>query len=243
VLWQQLFFLHRARGSIVAATEEHGKGRLLPLARSERQKLKRHYFRMGPKVFMNNVEPTPDHESSNVRAGSESREMSSAGVWLKDLSLGAVLVLTVIGVAYTSYSRRPIVVYWDLLAPLIALVCVAAGWHKASAKDSRFHLIRTQTLHWVAFIVVMNVLLLSSVQRILGVSADGLAMLTLLALGTFTAGVHVNSLRICLLGLLMVLGVPAIAWVEESAAILVLIAGLAIAICAIVWWQWRKEAN
>ena len=61
----------------------------------------------------------------------------------------------------------------------------------------------------------MNVLLLSSVQRILGVSADGLAMLTLLALGTFTAGVHVNSLRICLLGLLMVLGVPAIAWVEE----------------------------
>ena len=83
---------------------------------------------------MNNVEPNPDYESSHSRAGSEISEMSSASVWLKDLSLGAVLVLTVIGVAYTSYSRRPIVIYWDLLAPLIALVCVAAGWHRASAK-------------------------------------------------------------------------------------------------------------
>jgi hypothetical protein len=240
VLWQQLFFLHHARDSIVAATEEHGKGRLLRWRALTGRNSNDPILEMGPKVFMNNVEPTPDYEPPHSR---EAGEMSRASVWLKDLSLGAVLVLTVIGVAYTSYSRRPIVVYWDLLAPLIALVCVAAGWHKASAKDSRFHLIRTQTLHWIAFIVVMNVLLLSSVQRILGVSADGLAMLTLLALGTFTAGVHVNSLRICLLGLLMVLGVPAIAWVEESAAILVLIAGLAIAICAIVWWQWRKEAD
>jgi hypothetical protein len=192
---------------------------------------------------MSDVEPSPNDPTAEVRAANEGRVTRDAIVWLRDLSLGAVLVLTVIGVAYTSYSRRPIVVYWDFLAPLIGLVCVAAGWHKASARDARLHLIRTQALHWIAFIVVMNVLLLASVQRILGVAADGLAMLTLLALGTFTAGVHINSLRICLLGLLMVLGVPAIAWVEESAAVLVLIAALALAICAVFWWQWRKEAN
>ena len=192
---------------------------------------------------MSDGEPSPNYPSADVRATDEARLTRGTIVWLRDLSLAAVLVLTVVGVAYTSYSRRPIVVYWDFLAPLIALVCVAAGWRKAKERDSRLQLIRTQALHWIAFIVVMNVLLLASVQRILGVSADGLAMLTLLALGTFTAGVHINSLRICLLGLLMVLGVPAIAWVEESAAILVLIAGLALAICAVFWWQWRKEAN
>ncbi len=192
---------------------------------------------------MNNVEPGPDGTPSPNPEVGESRKLPSASVWLRELPLGVVLILTVLGVAYTSYSRRPIVVYWDLLAPLIAVVCVAAGWHSASEKDSRVRLLRTQALHWFAFVVVMNVLLLASVQRILGVSADGLAMLTLLALGTFTAGVHVGSLRICLLGLVMVLGVPAIAWVEESAAILVLIAGLALTICAIVWWNWRKEAS
>jgi hypothetical protein len=192
---------------------------------------------------MSDVKPSPEYRPSETHAANEISVPPKAIVWLRDLSLGTVLVLTVVGVAYTSYSRRPIVIYWDLLAPLIAVVCVTSGWRRASERDSRFQLIRTQALHWIAFIVVMNVLLLASVQRILGVSADGLAMLTLLALGTFTAGVHVNSLRICLLGMLMVLGVPAIAWVEESAAILVLIAGLALAICAIVWWQWRKEAN
>ena len=192
---------------------------------------------------MNNVEPGPDGTPSPNPEVGESRKLPSASVWLRELPLGVVLILTVLGVAYTSYSRRPIVVYWDLLAPLIAVVCVAAGWHSASEKDSRVRLLRTQALHWFAFVVVMNVLLLASVRKILGVSADGLAMLTLLALGTFTAGVHVGSLRICLLGLVMVLGVPAIAWVEESAAILVLIAGLALAICAIVWWNWRKEAS
>ena len=192
---------------------------------------------------MSNVEPRPDDPPSEVRAAGEIGVTAGAIVWLRDLSLGAVLVLTVIGVAYTSYSRRPIAVYWDFLAPLIALVCVAAGWRWASERGARLQLIRTQALHWIAFIVVMNVLLLPSVQKILGVSADGLAMLTLLALGTFTAGVHINSLRICLLGLLMVLGVPAIAWVEESAAILVLVAGLALAICAVFWWQWRKGTD
>lgn len=188
-------------------------------------------------------EQSPNDPAAEGRAADGIGLTPSAIVWLRDLSLGAVLVLTVIGVAYTSYSKRPIAVYWDFLAPLIALVCVAAGWHKASARDARLHLIRTQALHWIAFIVVMNVLLLSSVQKILGVAADGIAMLTLLALGTFTAGVHISSLRICLLGLLMVLGVPAIAWVEESAPVLVLIAGLALAICAVFWWQWRKEAD
>jgi hypothetical protein len=159
------------------------------------------------------------------------------------LPYGTVLMLTALGVAYTSYSKRPIVVYWELLAPVIAAVCVGAGWRSASDRGARLQLIWTQVLHWIAFLVVMNVMLLPSVQKILGVSANGLAILTLLALGTFTAGVHVRSWRICLLGLVMVLGVPAIAWVEESAVFLVLIAGATLAIGATFWWNWHKETR
>lgn len=87
----------------------------------------------------------------------------------------------------------------------------------------------------------MSVMLVPSVQRILNVSAGGLAILTLLALGTFTAGVHVLSWQVCLLGLVMALGVPAIAWVEESALFFVLIAGATLAIAVVVWRRWHKS--
>ena len=56
----------------------------------------------------------------------------------------------------------------------------------------------------------MNLMLLSSVQRIFTAQTTGLAIFTLLALGTFTAGVHVLSWQVGLLGLIMALGIPAI---------------------------------
>jgi hypothetical protein len=83
----------------------------------------------------------------------------------------------------------------------------------------------------------MNMLLLTSVQRIFNASTTGLAIFTLLALGTFTAGVHVLSWQVCLLGLVMALGIPAIAWIENSALIVMLIFGVAIGIAVVIWWH------
>src|SRR5262249_10906117 len=121
-------------------------------------------------------------------------------------------------------SKKPIVGYWEILAPIIALVCVAAGWEEAGDKSGRLRLIVTRALHWVAFLLVMKLMLPSSVQRIFTAQAMGLAVFTLLALGTFTAGVHGLSWQVCLLGLIMALGIPAIAWIENSALLVVPIA-------------------
>ena len=81
--------------------------------------------------------------------------------WIKELPFSAVLILTLIGVAYTSFSKQPITGYWELLAPLIALVCVGTGWHSETDRAGRVRLIGTQILHWLAFLVVMNMLLLT----------------------------------------------------------------------------------
>jgi len=161
--------------------------------------------------------------------------------WLRELPFSLLLVLTVIGVAYTSFSKQPIILYWEILAPLIGLLCVSAGWQSASDGSARLRLILTQSLHWLAFLVVMNMLLLSSVQRSFNAGATGIAIFTLLTLGTFTAGTHVLSWQVCLLGLIMALGIPAIAWIENSALILVLIAGAAVAIAAVLWWHFRER--
>ena len=160
--------------------------------------------------------------------------------WIRELPFSIVLILTLLGVAYISFSKKPITGYWEILAPLIALVCFGYGWHGAPDTRARLWLIAKQVLHWLAFLVVMNIMLLESVQRLFTAGTTGLTIFTLLALGTFTAGVQVLSWQVCLLGLIMALGIPAIAWVENSAFIFVLLAAVILGIGAVLWWHFRS---
>jgi hypothetical protein len=162
--------------------------------------------------------------------------------WLKELPFALVLILTTLGIAYTSFTKEPIVGFWELLAPLLALVCVGSGWPSAKDRTARLILIGSQALHWLAFIVVMNMLLLPSVQRNFTANSTAIAVFTLLALGTFTAGLQVFSWQVCALGLAMALAVPAIAWIENSALIVVVIVAMMLAVGVVVWWHWHKNA-
>jgi hypothetical protein len=152
-----------------------------------------------------------------------------------------VLILTIAGVAYTSFSKRPILIYWEILAPIIGLVCVWYGWPGAGDKSGRLRLIVTQLLHWIAFLLVMNTVFLASVQKVFNATSTGLAVFILLALGTFTAGVHILSWQVSLLGLIMAFGIPAIAWIENSALLVMLVAAAMVGIGVVVWWHWHER--
>ena len=185
-----------------------------------------------------------DADLQDVRPGDPQvavRQVPRASFWLRELPFSLVLILTLLGVAYTSFLKQPIMGYWELLAPVIGLVCVGAGWPSANEKNARWQLMFTQALHWAAFLLVMNMMLLPGVQRILNASATGLAVLMLLALGTFTAGVHVVSWQVCLLGIIMALCVPAAAWIEASALIVALISMAALGIGVVLWWRWHES--
>jgi len=188
---------------------------------------------------MTNAEQNPHAGASGVPqvAGHPAHR----SFWIRELPFTLVLFLTIAGVAYTSFSKTPIVGYWEILAPIIALVCVGAGWQQARDRAGRTRLIVTQVLHWGAFLLVMNMLLLPSVQRLFTSTTTALAIFTLLALGTFTAGVQVLSWQIGLLGLIMALGIPAIAWIENSALLVVLIVGVVGGIIVVLWWHWREK--
>lgn len=180
---------------------------------------------------------TPHQAVPTVAPQSPYRHLLHVHFWMRELPFALVLILTTIGVAYMSFSKNPITGYWEILAPLIALVCVGAGWDAADDNSKRLRLIGTQALHWIAFVVVMNMMLLESVQREFNSPATALAIFTLLALGTFTAGVHVLSWQVCLLGLIMALGIPAIAWIENSALLLVLVVAAVGGIVVVFWWR------
>jgi len=185
-----------------------------------------------------------DHESSvhpSVPQVTAAHPPHRLSFWIRELPFTAVLVLTLAGVAYTSFAKQPIILYWEILAPIIGLVCVGYGWAEAGDRAGRLRLIVTQALHWFAFLLVMNMLLLSSVQRIFNATTTGLAIFTLLALGTFTAGVQVLSWQVCLLGLIMAIGIPAIAWIENSALLVVLVVAAVVGVGAVIWWNWRER--
>lgn len=167
----------------------------------------------------------------------------SGGVfsWLRArLPYLIVLILGIVGVAYTSMSGRPLYGYWEFLAVAIGLACVAIGWRKTSDKTERRRIVVTQALHWVAFIIAMSILLLPSVNTFLTGPATGLALMLLLALGTFVAGVHV-SWDIAVLGIVLALTVPAMAWLKQSALFLVLI-GLVIGGLVVAFKPQRSDA-
>ena len=161
--------------------------------------------------------------------------------WIRELPFSLVLLLTLGGVAYTSFSKRPILTYWEMLAPIIALVCIWYGWPATRDNNARMRLVVTQALHWLAFILVMNIVFLPNVQRVFNATSTGLAIFTLLALGTFTAGVHILSWQVCLLGLIMAFGIPAIAWIENSALLLILVAAVVVGVVIVIWWHFHER--
>lgn len=178
--------------------------------------------------------------ASSDTPSSEPRRMP---FWLRELPYLAILALTAVGVAYVSMTRQPMVHYWDALALFIAAVCIVVGWQNVTGRAQRWRVVWTQVLHWGAFLVAMNMVFLPSVQALLNSDSTGLLVLFQLALGTFVAGVHTASLKLCVNGIAMALMVPAIAWLDRSALMMTLVATVVIAAAIMVLWrQFAKVA-
>ncbi|MCI0468415.1 MAG: hypothetical protein L0Y57_15665 [Beijerinckiaceae bacterium] len=152
---------------------------------------------------------------------------------LRDWPYLAMLILTLAGVAFTSVSRQAMATYWMALAPCFAALCIFSRWRAVDAKE-RWRLVRTEVLHWLAVVVAMSLVFVSDVEQMMNADATALMVLTLLALGTFTAGIHVGSWRICMAGAVLALAVPAIAWLEEATLLLFLGGVVLVAIVVLV---------
>jgi hypothetical protein len=100
--------------------------------------------------------PMSDLEEAQNAAGHLAHSRV-ARFWLKELPYIAVLALTILGGAYTSMSQQPLVGYWVFLAVATGLVCVTTGWLHIHDPKARFRMVWTQALHWLAFLIAMNI--------------------------------------------------------------------------------------
>ncbi len=154
----------------------------------------------------------------------------------------AVLLLAFFGIAYSSVSKKPMTFYWIILAPFIGLICVTSGWPDAQGPEQRLRLVRTQVLHWGAVLFSMYLMSVADVIRIMSAPANALAAMTLLALGAFTAGIHVASLPVCIVGIVLAVAIPAIAWLEESALLLLLGTTFLAAVVVPLFWHHKRQS-
>jgi len=180
-----------------------------------------------------------DYESDDD--GPKASRFSLRAFLIRDWPYLAMLALALFGVAYTSIVRQSMTTYWIVRAPFFAVICVITRWRDVEGKAPHWHLIQTEALHWVAVLVAMYIVFVADVKQQMSSDASALVLLTLLALGTFTAGVHVAAWRICLVGVVLVLAVPAIAWLEQATLLLLLIATVLVAIAVLYVMHHRRE--
>jgi hypothetical protein len=118
--------------------------------------------------------------------------------FVQDSPYIAMLALALVGVTFHLPAS-----YWAVLTPLFGIICVVAGWSHFATQQGRLQLAYTQALSWLALIFTVYILFNTVVQNVLNTSATSLAMMTLLALGTFTAGLQSRVWRICAVGAIM----------------------------------------
>jgi hypothetical protein len=158
--------------------------------------------------------------------------MSVTVRWLlHDSPFIAMLLLAFVGLAF----RLP-VTYWVILTPIFGVISIVAGWRHFETRQARLALVTSLALNWGALIVAIYLLYNSGVQGVLNVNANSLAMMILLALGTFVAGVQARVWQICAVGVALFLAVPGLGWLDQSPLLLTAVTLVIIALGGLTWW-------
>ena len=131
-----------------------------------------------------------------------------------------MLIAGFVGVAYAGSSESANLLYWQVLAPVFGVLCIAAGWNAAAGRGQRMRLVWTQAAHWAAFLIAMLMLFLPSVRGVVNDNATEIGLLLLLGLGTLVAGIHAGSWRIIAVGAALGASVPAVAMLQQSAMLI-----------------------
>jgi len=163
---------------------------------------------------------------------------------IDNLPYAAIIALGLVGISWTSLSSTPSADYWVVVTPIVAAICIVAGWRHV-ASGARIGMAVSQVIQWAAVLIAMYLLTVSDVQRSLNANALGLMILTLLGLGVFVSGLNLRAWKLCVTGAFLALSVPAIAWLQDAALLLVLVGLALIALLFVYWWlrdRFRSDA-
>jgi hypothetical protein len=151
--------------------------------------------------------------------------------FLHDIFYIAMLTLALVGVVF----RLP-VSYWVILMPVFGCITIAEGWSHFSDRTERLGLVYRVGLNWCALLLAIYLLSNTGVSGVMNANATTLSMMTLLALGTFIAGVQARVWQICAVGSLLFLAVPGLGWLDQSPLLLTAAGVVVVALGGLAWW-------
>jgi hypothetical protein len=123
---------------------------------------------------------------------------------------------------------------------VFGVISVAAGWRHFVTRSARLELIYKLALSWCALLLAIYLLYNNGVRGVLNANANSLAMMILLALGTFVAGVQAGVWRICAVGGVLFLAVPSLGWLDQSPLLLTAATLVIIALGGLAWWMTQR---
>jgi hypothetical protein len=150
-------------------------------------------------------------------------------VLAKEAPFTVAIVLALIGIGYADFAPKASAWYWQALAIVYAILCIVTQWSSATVKKvGRMRLIWTQVLHWGAFLVAMRLAFLPVITENMSSEITGLVLLYTLALSTFLAGIYLHW-KISVVGVFLAVGVVAVAYLDQAAMLMVVLAILIVA--------------
>jgi hypothetical protein len=158
---------------------------------------------------------------------------------VEEITLGALVILSIGGIAVADFSSKYGLRYWFAMVPLFAGASILIGWSRARRQgETTLGILGRQALHWsVLPLAVYLVYLLEQTGR-LNRDDAGLVALLALAVTTFLAGVHFDW-RLGVLGALLGVTAACAALIEEFFWILLIPALIAAAITVL----WHRRSN
>jgi hypothetical protein len=154
----------------------------------------------------------------------QGHEAHGLGAFLrKDWPYIAMLMLALFGVAVASVSIESLAPYWEIMVPLFAAVCIYARLQDHEHKANVRRLFFTEALHWGATFAAMQLLYARDVYDMMNANGVALTMMIILALGTLTAGAQIGAWRIAVVGALIGLAVPFVAFLQRATLLVTLI--------------------
>ena len=160
------------------------------------------------------------------------------GARLEEIVLVLLVVLSGVGVVVNDYaSRETAFRLWMWMTPVFGIVSTIAAWGRAQRRGEPVGaIVPTQVVHWLGVLgAVLLIYVLQAYGRMAS-EAAGSAVLVVLALATFLAGVY-SDWRLSVLGIVLGVTVVGFAYVERVA--LVVVPVLLIAIIGLVVYMRR----
>lgn len=188
-------------------------------------------------AFSNLLDKLHSSEILKHRHGTSEAEPTNLHLGLRFYAAIAMLALALIGVVLTDFAPRLANHYWFYAVPIFAIINIILSWHAAFAHRN-YILVWHELLHWLALLLMVFIVYMFIDMGTVSDITAGTMLLSLLALTTFLAGIHFDSMLIVVGIILIVFDLLSAIFIEFSMFIVI-----PLIIIAAVLIFWRSRSN